>query len=417
MASEKNSMNLNINANKRDRNIDGRTVNNKQNREKAQIKPIIHLRNNLQSFVSSQTLLLQSRKKWAIIFTLATMVGIFNTDDNKVMMIQSMTNYDYLTNNLPYVLIMISKIMLLPIISFSIIVGMYVFNDLIDADLDKINGKKRPIPMKLVSNKQAWIFIILSNGLGIILSIITLSSNSVIMTSMLDTIGILYSIPKIALKDRFIVKTLSISSAMMLCLMIGSSAVITTTSTTTTTTNLHNNNNNNKHIMNPSSTTIIKNQKLSDNDHSSFGNPTEVSISNPIIVPIYSALMLGIMVFITSPFNDLGDISGDEAVGRKTIPVVIGKENTVKLAISLAASLSIISIMTYSLFPTSIGVFRPIFVSMTSIIITMTMAKTLKHINEPDIVSRFLKKKTLPLHMILQASLMAGSMLLFLFSQ
>jgi geranylgeranylglycerol-phosphate geranylgeranyltransferase len=331
------------------------------------------LSNKFESFVSSQILLLKSRQKWGVIFTLATLVGIaynFCSDESNntiqvIMTIQHMGNYHYLDDNLISLLSIILKITLLPIISFLIIVGMYVYNDLVDADLDKINGKKRPIPMSAVSKNQAAIFVIITNGLGIIFSISTLDLNCIIMTVMLVAVGILYSIPKIALKDRFIIKTLCISSAMMLCLMIGGSAGITATT------------------MNTS---------------------------------IYPALMLGIMVFITSPLNDLGDILGDKAVGRKTIPIVMGKENTVKLAIALAISLPIISSIAYSIFSTKIGMYSPILVSVTSILIIITMIRTLKCINEPGIGIKFLKKKAFPLHMILQTSLTAGSILV-LFSR
>jgi geranylgeranylglycerol-phosphate geranylgeranyltransferase len=311
-----------------------------------------------------------------------TVCGLSSDADNNAQImtiIQSISNYDHFGNNLASLLSTILKVMLLPIItSFLIIVGMYVFNDLIDSDLDKINGKKRPIPMGLVSKWQAWIFVVLTNGLGIIFSIVTFNCISIIETSMLVIIGILYSAPKIALKDRFIIKTLAISLAMMLCLMIGSSTVVTATSTTTS---VHNN---------------------YDIHHD--------------LTSIYSALMLGIMVFITSPFNDLGDISGDKAAGRKTIPVVIGKENTVKLAILLAVSLPIISVIAYCLFPTILGIYSPILVGIASTLITITMTKALKSVNEPDVVIKFLKKKTLPLHITLQVSLMAGSILL-LFSR
>ena len=42
--------------------------------------------------------------------------------------------------------------------------------------------------------------------------------------------------------------------------------------------------------------------------------------------------MLAMMVFVTSPLNDLGDIKGDKKAGRRTIPIVLGKENTIRLS-------------------------------------------------------------------------------------
>ena len=42
--------------------------------------------------------------------------------------------------------------------------------------------------------------------------------------------------------------------------------------------------------------------------------------------------MLALMVFVTPPRNDLGDIKGDKKAGRRTIPIVLGKENTIPLS-------------------------------------------------------------------------------------
>lgn len=366
--------------------------------------------NRFESFVSSQILLLKSRQKWGVIFTLATLVGIvyiFCSDESNntiqvMMTIQHIGNYHNLDENLISLLNMILKIILLPIISFLIIVGMYVFNDLVDADLDKINGKKRPIPMSAVSKNQAAIFVIITNGLGILFSISTLNLNTIIMTIMLVAIGILYSIPKIALKDRFIIKTLSISFAMMLCLMIGGSAPITATTMNTSAHNL--------------SSIVMNNEKSNNTNHFQEEDSLLINFFKSTALSIYPAIMLGIMVFITSPLNDLGDILGDKAVGRKTIPIVMGKENTVKLAIALAISLLIISGVAYSIFSTKIGMYSPMLVSGTSALIIIIMIKTLKCINEPDAGIKFLKKKSFPLHMILQTSLTAGSILL-LFSR
>jgi hypothetical protein len=58
----------------------------------------------------------------------------------------------------------------------------------------------------------------------------------------------------------------------------------------------------------------------------------------------------------------------DETTYRKTIPIVTGKEIIVKLAISLAISLPIISGIA-----SRIGIYSPILVSITSIVIVITM--------------------------------------------
>ena len=109
-------------------------------------------------------------------------------------------------------------------------------------------------------------------------------------------IGIMYSAPRVALADRFVIKTLSIAIFYMLCAFLG----IT----------------------------------------SAYG--LELAAARPM-APIYAMLMLGMMIFISSVFNDLGDVKGDKAAGRRTIPIVIGRTNTIKMSMALAAGMAAIS--------------------------------------------------------------------------
>ena len=57
--------------------------------------------------------------------------------------------------------------------------------------------------------------------------------------------------------------------------------------------------------------------------------------------------MIALMVFVTSPLNDLGDIGGDRHAGRRTIPIIIGNENTVKLSILITLGMAILSWIFY----------------------------------------------------------------------
>ena len=95
-------------------------------------------------------------------YALATLTGLFCNSG------QFQLGIDYLN-----IIDFSVKAIVLPISSFLILIGMNVLNDLIDANLDKNNGKKRPIPTGLVTRKQAIIFIVLTNSIGLILSIVT----------------------------------------------------------------------------------------------------------------------------------------------------------------------------------------------------------------------------------------------------
>lgn len=310
----------------------------------------------IKAFAISQIVLLNYRKRWGLIYAMATLAGLFCIPGIFLSSVYSSTGF----------VDTVLRIVTLPLSSFFIIVGMYVFNDLVDADLDRANGKDRPIPKGRVSNLQAWVFIIGTNGLGMALSLVTFNVFTLAISLSLACIGILYSVPKIALKDRFLVKTLSIAGAMMLCISLGSTSYWNT------------------------------------NFHTSLDSATLVTYI------LYSSLLLAIMVFITSPFNDVADLIGDRAAGRKTIPIVIGAENTVKMAMILAGTMSVISWLVYYL--SSIGWINSVLISLVSILTIYNMNKTLKNLGNKEYV-RKQHKKSMPLHLLLQLCLVVGALL------
>jgi 4-hydroxybenzoate polyprenyltransferase len=160
--------------------------------------------------------LLQSRRNWGIMYTLATVSGLFVPIGGVFTSIE-----DHGVNS--FVTTLLLKSVPLFAATFLIITGMYVLNDLVDADLDKSTGKKRPIPSGQVTKADALIFVIITNTAGIILAVITFNLPSIIMALIIVGIGLIYSAPKICLKDRFVIKTASIAATSMLCLLLGSS--------------------------------------------------------------------------------------------------------------------------------------------------------------------------------------------------
>jgi geranylgeranylglycerol-phosphate geranylgeranyltransferase len=311
-----------------------------------------HTQSSTIELLKSQLILFNYRKRWGMIYALATLAGLFTIPG----VFASITNSPQLLTQT------IIAMVTLPLSSLFIITGMYVFNDLIDSDLDKANGKKRPIPSGEVSKLQAWIFIIGTNSLGVALSLVTNNVYSLIISLSLVSIGIMYSAPRVAFKDKFLVKTLSIAVAMMLCISLGSSPFW--------------------------------------NQNNSLG----LSI-------LYPALMLAFMVFITSPFNDVADVIGDKLAGRKTIPIVIGSENTVKLAITLAGIMIAISWAVY--FISNTGWITPLLVSLVSALTIINMRKTLTNLSNKEYV-RKQHKKSMPLHLLLQFVLALGAVLVFI---
>lgn len=327
---------------------------------------------NRASFALSHLALLKSRKRWGIMYMLATVSGFFVPMYGVATSIQ-----DHVTNLLMTILLL--KGVPLFAATFLIITGMYVLNDLFDIDLDKSSGKKRPISSGQVIKAQARTFVIITNTVGIILAAITFNPYSLIIALTIIGIGLMYSAPKICLKERFVLKTTSIGATSMLCLLLGGSYVLNFSSVT-----YHNYNYNNGIL----------------------GRQTSV-------VCILAALMSGSIIFITSLLNDLGDVEGDNAHGRRTIPVVIGKYNTVMLTIIIAAIMIAVSWVSFYLLPNDIGPINPLLISLVASTAAIKMTRVLKHLYDNEFI-RKQHKKSMSWHLMLQSALIIGALSLWI---
>ncbi|MDQ3851645.1 MAG: UbiA family prenyltransferase [Thermoproteota archaeon] len=306
------------------------------------------------SFLCSQLILFNSRKKHGLLYSLATAAGLF--------CIPGILNVGGSETEIQ---LLIQRIIPAPFITLMIAVGMYILNDLIDADVDKTNLKNRPIPSGRVSKKQAWAFIMLTNGAALGILISALAIDSIIFVIPMILIGILYSTPKkMALMNRFVIKNIAIALFYMLCTMLG----ITW----------------------------------------SYG--IELAINNPIAA-IHAITMSGIMIFVGSTVNDLGDIKGDRAAGRRTIPIVLGGENTVKVLIILLVSMPAISWMLYATFGVKHEgismIVTPIAVTIVASLALLRMT-TIRIVFEDMRLMREQHKKWFPLYMVLQLGMVVG---------
>jgi geranylgeranylglycerol-phosphate geranylgeranyltransferase len=308
------------------------------------------------SFARSQLVLFQSRKKFAFLYCLATVTGLFCIPG--VFAALSSPNPDFLA--------IVQMTLPLPVASLLITAGTYIMNDLVDADLDRANGKKRPIPSGLVSKRQAWMFVALAFGAAVLLATITFSPISMIIVTLMLAIGITYSSPKIALMKRFVIKTVSIAVFYILCAFLGITSAY----------NL------------------------------------DLAMESPVLVAGV-LLTLALMVFISSTLNDMGDVDGDRAAGRRTIPIVIGKENTIKLAIVLAAS---VLALTWAFCGAALitGQGSPVTAVTTTAIaavVLMTLTRMRQGLQNAEFM-RAQHKKLFPLQMALHPSLIAGVVML-----
>lgn len=304
------------------------------------------------SFVRSQLILFNSRRKFGLLYSLATLAGIFCVP-GVIGAIGSETE----------ILEAIRGVLPLPFISLLVAVGMYILNDLVDADLDRTNAKSRPIPSGKVSRRQVWTFIVLTNGTGVVLAASTSNLTSIMLVAPMLLIGILYSAPKVALMKRFVIKNLTIAIFYMLCVLLG----IT----------------------------------------SSYG--TELAFSEPI-VPIHAMAIFGIMIFVGSIVNDLGDVKGDRAAGRRTIPIVLGGKSTLTTLIILLACMPAISWTLYALAADGMSMTTAIATSIVGLLAVVRMTKISQVLQDAELM-RKQHKKWFPLHMVLQTSFVIGALL------
>ncbi|MEM1581478.1 MAG: UbiA family prenyltransferase [Candidatus Bathyarchaeia archaeon] len=165
--------------------------------------------------------------------------------------------------------------------TFLIALSAYIYNDITDLEIDRLNKPNRPLVKGEASEKEAKF---LAAFLGLISLIFSLLINLeyFIFMLILSTLMFLYSLPPIRLKNRFLIKNLTIAAGSFLTYIMGGAA------------------------------------------------------SNFISAPI---LLMGALGFIsalgTSALVDIEDIKGDQTYSAKTLPVVWGPSLTVRFAIML----------------------------------------------------------------------------------
>jgi 4-hydroxybenzoate polyprenyltransferase len=278
---------------------------------------------------------------------LATIVGLFCVPGGLPLLISHTSLSSIL-----------QKVALLPIISFLATSGIYVANDLADIKNDQANNKKRPLPSGLVSRKDGILFVVIVNIVASIFALITQNLLSLVILAPLIALGPLYSAPGIALKDKFVLKTLSISIGMILCLILGATA-----------------------------------------DYQTTSFPESWSIA------AYGAVMVGMMIFVTSPYNDLGDARGDKQSGRRTIPIVLGHAKTLYLISAFAAVMLVSAWYVYLIG----GVGWPAAACQTAVT-TLTLLIAFNTLDKKG-DEGFIRKRhsrMVPLHLLVHAGIILG---------
>lgn len=176
---------------------------------------------------------------------------------------------------------------------YFVALATYLYNDLTDYNVDKINKRKI-----LHSSKNLQYYTTLYSTIGFFVASFVLAFTINIETGLVDLIffglAIAYSHPAIHLKDRFILKTIVTAGGGCIASIMGSFAA---------------------------------------------GTPSYISVISSLIVFLFW--------FILGPLGDIDDIRGDKEGSRRTIPIVMGVEKTFLMMISVVSSIAFIVFLTH----------------------------------------------------------------------
>lgn len=187
----------------------------------------------------------------------------------------------------------------------------------------------------------------------------------------------MYSLPKISLKDKFVIKTSAIAVAMACSLLLGAS--------------------------------MYSGKNFGSEIAGAFGW-IGFQTEGQLLYPIFAGAMLALMVFVTSPLNDLGDIKGDKETGRRTIPIVFGKKNTIWLSMSITIGMALSTWMFYAIWTPEI-VYNYI-QTPSRYAVGLPLFAILKRIEDQNYIRQSVSKKSMPLHLLVQLSLVVGCFLI-----
>jgi geranylgeranylglycerol-phosphate geranylgeranyltransferase len=167
--------------------------------------------------------------------------------------------------------------------------AIYLYNDIVDREIDKINARERSIASDRTTPKQARkivIFLFVIVAFLVLLAIYFCHARGwqdylIILVTVLTSLllGIIYSHPRIYLKKRFPLKSISIAAGAGLSSMIG----------------------------------------------------WAMSSTNFSLFELLSILSTSALIFVMSILLDLRDIKGDRLYNVKTFPIVLGVNMSCKI--------------------------------------------------------------------------------------
>jgi geranylgeranylglycerol-phosphate geranylgeranyltransferase len=176
---------------------------------------------------------------------------------------------------------------------YFVALATYLYNDLTDYNVDRINNRTTFEDKKDSRYYITLYFTILLFAVSISLAF-SINFATGLGSLAFSALAITYSHPRTRLKEMFIVKTVVTASGAAIASVMGSLAA---------------------------------------------GNSSLLTILSSVIVFLFW--------FILGPLGDVSDIRGDRQGGRRTIPIVIGIQNTFVLMISIISFMALLIILSH----------------------------------------------------------------------
>jgi geranylgeranylglycerol-phosphate geranylgeranyltransferase len=169
--------------------------------------------------------------------------------------------------------------------SYILSLSTYIYNDLTDVEIDKVNGANMPLVEGKATKSYTLFWFIALNVIGLILSL-SVSIASFTFASIYVALSIAYSHPRINLKNKFPWKTIVNALGGSIFSLYGG-------------------------IIVGNSNDVIQNT------------------FEPTVSVIFAAFSFFLYIFILAPIGDIRDYKGDKLGGKRTIPVVLGIRHTI----------------------------------------------------------------------------------------
>ncbi len=189
--------------------------------------------------------------------------------------------------------------------SYFMALATYIYNDIVDFEVDKINKTNRPSMTGKATKRQLIIIVSVLNGIALLLTSLA-SLNALYVSVLFISLGIAYSHPSLGLKEKFPLKTVVTAAGAGLLSLLGGTAALTATNSN-----------------------YVENNSFS---------------SSSMLPIVYAALFFFAFFFILGPLGDIGDLKGDKIVGRRTFPIVLGIRSTITIMLSVPLIIMLMSI-------------------------------------------------------------------------